>query len=1396
MMKFASAPMALLCAAAVCFFVLGADSAEWYSFVSKWPDVPQAWRFASPFAVAADSSGNVFVADTGNHKVKRFDSSGKLTAEWGSYGSGDGEFKSPRGIAVDSSGNVFVVDTENFRVQKFDSWGNFLGKWGSYGSGDGQFAGGGYGAGPGPIGIGVNSQGNVFVTDTENHRIQRFNSEGKFLGKWGSYGTADGKFSCPHGIAVDKSGNIFVADTRNHRIQWFDSSGAFMRKWGTYGSGNGEFMYPRGIAVDSLGGVFVADTANTRVERFDSLGNFKMAWGYAGCGDGEFGGGAPGVEGPSGIAVDFLGNVFVADTQNDRIQKFGSSGNFLAKWGYRGAGNGEFNSPAGIAMDSSGKVFVVDRGNHRVECFDASGNFLGKWGAKGTADGEFSWPFAWPPGITVDSRGSVYVADTGNSRIQKFDLYGNFVAKWSYYDPGSGAPLQPCGLAVDLQGNVFVSDAERCNVVKFDASGNFLGKWGSLGSGDGGFLRPYGIAVDSAGNVYVVDTGNHRIQRFDSVGNFLGKWGSEGSGDGQFRSPCGIAVDPAGNVYVADSGNHRVEKFDSSGKFLVKWGSQGSGDGAFNDPRAIAADSSGNVYVSDSGNHRVEKFRRVQPVISVEPESLSVFCNQGEDAPSGSIEVWNGGGMTLTYTVSDDVAWLSCNPNSGSSEGERDIITVSFSTASLPPGMHYASIAVSDPGATNSPKHVDVTLTVRPRVAEIGCQPTSLSNSCEQGQNASSQTFEVWNAGRETLSYVIADDVVWLFCNPASGTSTGERDVITVSYNTRGLQPGSYSARITVSDPGAANNPQHIEVSLTVLPRASAIGRQPASLFNSCEQGENASSQSFEVWNAGGGTLYYMIGDNAEWVSCSPAAGTSTGEHDTVIVSYDSSSLEPGNYSGTITVWDPAAVNSPQTISVSLTVHPTAVRGIAAAGSATTTLGDLSPFAVAVGLDLPYDLTYLAITVKFPADAFSVVSYARAGRVVVEPAPDGINNNDGEVHIAWLSLTGETVIPAGSGSVAIIQFKQSDGLKEGTYPVTPSDAEATYGPESYHLKLMSGQIRVIRGSLDVDRNGAVEPPTDIVYIYRYLVLMPAIVPSRFRQIDPFIPSDGEIKGQIDALGILLDVDRGVGPADAATDVVYIYRHLVGMPKTVPSEFRRIDPSIPPDNEINARIDAINIPSPREAALKQGAVESSSADATANVLKVAHVTGQAGGEMVVPIILDAAEDDLSYMRLWLTYDSTKLTPRLLRRAGRAAAEPMADWLDEENKRIRAVVESLTGDVAVPKGYGPVVEVVFDVISQASSTDSTRIYGEVEAGLGPKKVSVTVLRPAAITFAPTGFIALRWEHFGTRSYTVVYCDDLQAGAWTPAPGTDWPIGETSWQGENISGLRRRFYRVKSE
>ena len=314
-----------------------------------------------------------------------------------------------------------------------------------------------------------------------------------------------------------------------------------------------------------------------------------------------------------------------------------------------------------------------------------------------------------------------------------------------------------------------------------------------------------------------------------------------------------------------------------------------------------------------------------QPAICLDPNELTPTCNYGEDALDETFEVWNCGdpGTTLSYTISDDVGWLVCDPNSGTSGGEHDTITVHYTTAGLDVGQHTATITVSDPNAINDPQGIAVTLTVQGDPA-ICLDPNELTPACNHGEDAPDQTFEVWNCGTPTttLSYTISDDVGWLECDPNGGTSTGEHDTITVHYTTAGLDVGQHTATITVSDPNAINDPQGIAVTLTVQGDP-AICLDPTELTPSCAWGEDASDQTFEVWNCGdpGTTLSYTISDDVGWLVCDPNSGTSTGEHDAITVHYTTAALDVGEHTATITVRDSAASNDPQTIAVTLTVQ-------------------------------------------------------------------------------------------------------------------------------------------------------------------------------------------------------------------------------------------------------------------------------------------------------------------------------------------------------------------------------------------------------------------------------------------------------------------------------------------
>jgi DNA-binding beta-propeller fold protein YncE len=258
----------------------------------------------APALVALDSENNVYASDLSSRIVK-FSEGGAYLTQWGSYGSGNGQFEYPGGIAVDSSNNVYVADTQNNRVEKFDSNGNYLTQWSSYG---------------GLFGVAVDSSNDVYGTCGLVNNVEKFDSSGNYLTEWGGGGDGNGQFSAPGGIAVDRSNNVYVTDIDNSRVEKFDSNGNYLTQWGSYGSGNGQFDAPEGIAVDRSNNVYVADSSNYRVEKFDSNGNYLTQWG-------NFGGGFLSV---FGVAVDSTGNfIYVADVVTAQIEVFVNNTNII-----------------------------------------------------------------------------------------------------------------------------------------------------------------------------------------------------------------------------------------------------------------------------------------------------------------------------------------------------------------------------------------------------------------------------------------------------------------------------------------------------------------------------------------------------------------------------------------------------------------------------------------------------------------------------------------------------------------------------------------------------------------------------------------------------------------------------------------------------------------------------------------------------------------------------------------------------------------------------------------------------------------------------------------------------------------------------------------------------------
>lgn len=601
-----------------------------------------------------------------------------LTMSIGQEGVGDGEFSSPTGIALDTDGNIYVADTDNHSIQKFDKAGKFLARWGSEPSSqEGQFY---Y-----PRGLAVGPDSVMYVADSGNNRVQKFDLEGNVQKAWGKFGFAwrgadMGKFDVPWGLATDQDGNVYVSDTSNARIQKFQSDGQPLLKWGRDGSFDGAFFFPRGVTVDFVGNIYVADESNNRIQKFDQRGSFLTKWGREGKGPGQF-------KSPWGIACDALGNVYVVDSGNHRIQKFDGNGTFLCSFGNRGKTEGQLNFPYGIAVDKEGCVFVVDSGNNRVLKYTPTEEEMARGKQETTqalepgavqpprsvavkaGDTEIFLSWLEVPGAiayNVYFSTAPHVTTQGATKIEGVSnpyIHTGLTNDTSYFyavtalfedEVESGlseevtampvliditAPQNPYAVinhgafmtnSPEVMVTISATDVDTGVGAYFVSESPLMPMAGTPGWVDVTPALKFGATIpfilspaDGQKTIYVwfKDVGNNvstpagaTILVNTSGYLCVSKWGKPGRGasllhGGEFMAPMyGLCIDQQGSLFVADNGNNRIQKFDNAGNFIILWGNFGSANANFHNPTGVACDGKGDVWVVDTNNHRVQKF--------------------------------------------------------------------------------------------------------------------------------------------------------------------------------------------------------------------------------------------------------------------------------------------------------------------------------------------------------------------------------------------------------------------------------------------------------------------------------------------------------------------------------------------------------------------------------------------------------------------------------------------------------------------------------------------------------------------------------------------------------------------------------------------------------------------
>ena len=501
---------------------------------NPWESGNDNYHFNDPYGIAFDSLGRLFVADTGNHRIQVYDVSGATPVHVLTIGvtgqpkSDDTGFDQPTRIAFDGSGRLYVMDTANYRIQRCtrnagppETWtcSTFFGVTDARGSDLSHLN--------WARGIAIRGS-DVFVADGINYRVLKCNLSGTcnhFAGTTGERGWDNTHFWFPDDVAVDSSGNVYVSDWDNHRVQKFNSAGGWISTIGVtrvpYVTDATHLNTPWGIAVAPDGSIYVTERWGYRLVKLSAAGVQQWTVGQAGVYGNDYAHFGDWWAGPEGtLAIDAAGHVYVPDTGNHRVQVFNPDGSYFTTLGSYGTGPYQFECPAGVAISPvNGDIFVVDRCNQRIQVYTSGLGYkatLGVLDKTGTDNQHFNWPW----GVAVDASGNIYVADTDNHRVQKCTLSGTdytcttFAGETGVFGDDFGH-LHPLAVAVDNAGRVYVADEWNSRIQVFDSTGAYLTTiGGSWGTRTGELRGPSGIAVDSAGNVYVTDRDNHRIQKF------------------------------------------------------------------------------------------------------------------------------------------------------------------------------------------------------------------------------------------------------------------------------------------------------------------------------------------------------------------------------------------------------------------------------------------------------------------------------------------------------------------------------------------------------------------------------------------------------------------------------------------------------------------------------------------------------------------------------------------------------------------------------------------------------------------------------------------------------------------------------------------------------------------
>jgi trimeric autotransporter adhesin len=757
-----------------------------------------AARLNDPHGLGIDIHGNLFIADTSNNVIRKVDSSGIITTfagtgYYGYYGDGilatQANFRHPMGVTVDGFGNILVADTGNHAVRKIldsdgtiqkyagNGYAGYTQDWGDvnddgdYDSEDLRFA----------VDLNLNHPtdvfyaptGFVFIADEGNERIRRVDAKGYITTVAGNGAMAydsdgDPGYTAPIfsvlSVTADSSGQVYLPQSGDGRIRYLTDKTYIHTLYGTgtFGfSGDGksattaQFYLPSGIAMDSSGNMYIADTMNRRIRKITKDGTVSTIAGnglYAYTGDGSAAGVAQ-LNSPLGTASDSSGNIYIADSANNAVRKIASAGTISTV-----LDSTKVNNPHGLAADSSGNIYIADTGNSRVLKLTSAGTVstvagTGTDGSSGDGGAATSATLSIPTAVAVDASGNLYIADTGNHRVRKVTS-GGIISTFAgtgasgYAGDGASAPLAhlngPQGVAVDGSGNVYIADTGnyRIRVVASNGTISTLAGTGLPSySGDSGpavsaaIGVPVSIAADSSGNVYIADSGSRirLVKKGSGVITTIAGTGISGyTGDGsvataaQLNSPTGLSFSSSGTLYLADSMNSAVRKLTFAGYSLTL---ASVANGASNltggiapgevvvlygaslgpDTLVMGATSSSGTLATVAGSTRVYISGTAVPVYYASSTQVAAIVPYGLTGSTASLSVEVSGQASATLSVPVAAAAPGIFTINGSGAGQVLAFTTSgvLNSAAAPASAgSYVSLYLTGAGAL-SPAGVD-----------------------------------------------------------------------------------------------------------------------------------------------------------------------------------------------------------------------------------------------------------------------------------------------------------------------------------------------------------------------------------------------------------------------------------------------------------------------------------------------------------------------------------------------------------------------------------------------------------------------------------------------------------------------------------------------------------------